>query len=146
MAGLLFGSLTGIAAALFASEPALLCAGPALGFFLSSWVGMLVVLHLGTLCWIFWLHRWPRTVATLAGALTGAISSGFIWFVAPIAIVFGALGALIGARNYINTRTPSDEYESCREMQFTITDLMARMTVIAFFIAGWTGIVRLLDF
>ena len=111
-------------------------------------MGLFVFIHLGVICWTFWLVGRPIIVATLAGLFVGLFCGMFVLSI--ITGPMGAFGAYVAGNLFLGTPT-GKRFEATIEMakqksagrfRFTTTDLLLRMTAISVMIAGWTAFIQ----
>ena len=141
----LAGSLFGLGLGLFSGD---LLMGAIFGLAWAGGVGAFVFLHVGVVCWIFWLLGRPLLVATIAGSLTGLICGLVIFSI--LTGPMGGFGAYWFGKKFIEsdagkvfmkTIKQAGE-ESDGRLRFTTTDLLWRMTIISVMIAGWMALIN----
>jgi len=114
----------------------------------SGGMGLFVFLHLGVICWTFWLVGRPIIVATISGLLVGLVCGIFVFSI--ITGPMGAFGAYVSGKLFLGTETGKRfeatielaKTKSSSRLRFTTTDLLLRMTAISVMIAGWTAFIQ----
>lgn len=101
-------------------------------------VGLAVVPTVVALAWLCWLHRWPRTVAAVAGALTGEICLHGTWWGFGAALIGGlgaawAMDALSGGRPVAGGRA---------HWHCSLRDLFVRTTAASALLVFWLLVLR----
>lgn len=118
-------------------------------FFGAVYAGLVAIpIHvtIAILTWAFWLNRFRLATAAIAGALTGVVATMSV-FPFPnneSAVIAGSLGtigaAVVGSRHIKRqaNQRPTVVTSKKTVWQFTIRDLLVRMTLLAMLLSAWT--------
>jgi hypothetical protein len=124
-------------------------AGFIVGGIMAAFYGVPILLSFAVITWAFWLSRFMPIMASMAGALTGILSTIMIWdtifatdfrTAVILAACFGGVIPGVATAYYHRWRKQrhpnAAEFNRC-VWQFSLSDMFWRFTVLAVLIAIW---------
>ena len=127
--------------------------GLVFGAIFAGVVGVPIHISMATVTWILWLPRFSTIMAGIAGALTGIAATLLIWDASfplslyaamGLAALLGGLGGVLGGGLYhakFACRAQVRRLHAKSRWQFSLRDLLVRVTVLAVLLSGWTWLI-----